>query len=164
MPCRTLHAPDSACVDLDQDGTRPACGPSARFAGRTRTNATAAPDAKHFVSVASRKREPDRSCDLHAGSIRNCGAGFFAMRTFPNVLPELRMEPGRSGGIRTPGPLVPNQMRYQAALHSDGCLPSGLAAAWKAANRRAMPQHGHQVRDDEARPRDRSPAVPQGRR
>ena len=26
---------------------------------------------------------------------------------------------GRSGGIRTPGPLVPNQMRYQAALHSD---------------------------------------------
>jgi len=27
-----------------------------------------------------------------------------------------------------------------------------------------MPQHGHQVRDDEVRPRDRSPAVPQGRR
>ena len=26
---------------------------------------------------------------------------------------------GRSGEIRTPGPLVPNQMRYQAALHSD---------------------------------------------
>ena len=30
---------------------------------------------------------------------------------------------GRSGGIRTPDPLVPNQMRYQAALHSD-ILPS----------------------------------------
>ena len=30
---------------------------------------------------------------------------------------------GRSGEIRTPGPLVPNQMRYQAALHSDSaCL------------------------------------------
>ena len=30
---------------------------------------------------------------------------------------------GRSGEIRTPGPLVPNQMRYQAALHSDcACL------------------------------------------
>ena len=29
------------------------------------------------------------------------------------------MRNGRSGGIRTPGPLVPNQMRYQAALHSD---------------------------------------------
>ena len=28
-------------------------------------------------------------------------------------------ENGRSGEIRTPGPLVPNQMRYQAALHSD---------------------------------------------
>ena len=27
---------------------------------------------------------------------------------------------GRSGGIRTPDPLVPNQMRYQTALHSDG--------------------------------------------
>ena len=26
---------------------------------------------------------------------------------------------GRSGEIRTPDPLVPNQMRYQAALHSD---------------------------------------------
>lgn len=26
---------------------------------------------------------------------------------------------GRSGEIRTPDPLVPNQMRYQAALHSE---------------------------------------------
>ena len=26
---------------------------------------------------------------------------------------------GRGGGIRTPGPLVPNQMRYQAALRPD---------------------------------------------
>lgn len=25
---------------------------------------------------------------------------------------------GRSGEIRTPDPLVPNQMRYQTALHS----------------------------------------------
>ncbi len=36
---------------------------------------------------------------------------------------------GRSGGIRTPDPLVPNQMRYQAALHSDcfqgRCRPRG---------------------------------------
>ena len=29
---------------------------------------------------------------------------------------------GRSGGIRTPDPLVPNQMRYQAALHSEYLL------------------------------------------
>ena len=29
------------------------------------------------------------------------------------------LKDGRSGGIRTPDPLVPNQMRYQAALHSD---------------------------------------------
>ena len=33
---------------------------------------------------------------------------------------------GRSGGIRTPGPLVPNQMRYQAALHSDVAVCMGL--------------------------------------
>ncbi len=33
-----------------------------------------------------------------------------------------RMRNGRSGGIRTPGPLVPNQMRYQAALHSDALV------------------------------------------
>lgn len=26
---------------------------------------------------------------------------------------------GRRGEIRTPDPLVPNQMRYQAALHAD---------------------------------------------
>ncbi|CAI2935451.1 protein of unknown function [Aminobacter niigataensis] len=26
---------------------------------------------------------------------------------------------GRSGEIRTPDPLVPNQMRYQTALHSE---------------------------------------------
>ena len=26
---------------------------------------------------------------------------------------------GRGGGIRTPDPLVPNQMRYQAALRPD---------------------------------------------
>ena len=32
---------------------------------------------------------------------------------------DLLIEIGRSGGIRTPDPLVPNQMRYQAALHSD---------------------------------------------
>lgn len=28
---------------------------------------------------------------------------------------------GRSRGIRTPDPLVPNQMRYQAALYSESC-------------------------------------------
>ena len=38
---------------------------------------------------------------------------------------EPRVEPrnsksGRGGGIRTPDPLVPNQMRYQAALRPDG--------------------------------------------
>ena len=27
---------------------------------------------------------------------------------------------GRGGGIRTPDPLVPNQMRYQTALRPDG--------------------------------------------
>lgn len=33
---------------------------------------------------------------------------------------------GRSGGIRTPDPLVPNQMRYQTALHSDEILRTVL--------------------------------------
>ena len=28
---------------------------------------------------------------------------------------------GRSGGIRTRDPLLPKQMRYQAALRSEGC-------------------------------------------
>ena len=43
-------------------------------------------------------------------------------------------ENGRSGEIRTPDPLVPNQMRYQTALHSVTCcagytLPQGIATA-----------------------------------
>ena len=38
---------------------------------------------------------------------------------------------GRSGEIRTPGPLVPNQMRYQAALHSDGVYLSLLKLFFK---------------------------------
>ena len=37
-------------------------------------------------------------------------------KTKPNKFSKLI---GRSGEIRTPDPLVPNQMRYQAALHSD---------------------------------------------
>ena len=35
---------------------------------------------------------------------------------------------GRSGEIRTPDPLFPKQMRYQAALHSD-CAISTLSSA-----------------------------------
>ena len=38
---------------------------------------------------------------------------------------------GRSGEIRTPGPLVPNQMRYQAALHSDDVFLSALKLFFK---------------------------------
>ena len=38
----------------------------------------------------------------------------------------IQMEIGRSGEIRTPGPLVPNQMRYQAALHSDEATITAL--------------------------------------
>jgi hypothetical protein len=44
-----------------------------------------------------------------------------------------KMGIGRSGEIRTPDPLVPNQMRYQTALHSD-CRPiSAVFAKGKAA-------------------------------
>ena len=42
------------------------------------------------------------------------------------------MRNGRSGGIRTPGPLVPNQMRYQAALHSDAAVFMSLTAVNQA--------------------------------
>ena len=41
------------------------------------------------------------------------------------------MKNGRSGEIRTPGPLVPNQMRYQAALHSDDAFLSLLSLFFK---------------------------------
>ncbi len=43
----------------------------------------------------------------------------------PFLQPKMRNENGRSGGIRTPDPLLPKQMRYQAALHSDACISRG---------------------------------------
>ena len=33
-----------------------------------------------------------------------------------------RIKSGRGGEIRTPDPLLPKQLRYQAALHPDSCL------------------------------------------
>jgi hypothetical protein len=43
-----------------------------------------------------------------------------ALRINPiGLFPKLTTEVGRGGGIRTPDPLVPNQMRYQTALRPD---------------------------------------------
>ncbi len=41
------------------------------------------------------------------------------------------MTDGRSGGIRTPDILVPNQARYQTALHSDAIRLSDRADGGK---------------------------------
>ena len=35
--------------------------------------------------------------------------------------PETWAKSGRGGEIRTPDPLLPKQLRYQAALHPDDC-------------------------------------------
>ena len=40
----------------------------------------------------------------------------------------MRFQIGRGGGIRTPDPLVPNQMRYQTALRPDFFQSIALAA------------------------------------
>ncbi len=40
---------------------------------------------------------------------------------------------GRSGEIRTPDPLLPKQVRYQAALRSDNCGPTMMPSATFAA-------------------------------
>ncbi len=42
---------------------------------------------------------------------------------------------GRSGEIRTPDPLLPKQVRYQAALRSADCenMPIATTASWPAA-------------------------------
>ena len=42
------------------------------------------------------------------------------IRVTESLVSILEGKNGRSGEIRTPDPLVPNQMRYQTALHSDG--------------------------------------------
>ena len=41
------------------------------------------------------------------------------------------MTDGRSGGIRTPDILVPNQARYQTALHSDAIRLADRVASEK---------------------------------
>jgi hypothetical protein len=50
-------------------------------------------------------------------------AGLFCLKqagvAFFGNLPEIDQVNGRSGGIRTRDPLLPKQMRYQAALRSD---------------------------------------------
>jgi hypothetical protein len=51
-----------------------------------------------------------------------CGASRGIRRDFSNEREDCSVrlqESGRGGGIRTPDPLVPNQMRYQAALRPD---------------------------------------------
>ncbi len=55
---------------------------------------------------------------------RNCPATIPLQSTDPlsNSSPQLLETIGRGGGIRTPDPLVPNQMRYQAALRPDAFL------------------------------------------
>ena len=58
------------------------------------------------------------------GRTRTCGHPLRRRMLYPAELrapkrPNVARKDGRSGGIRTPDPLVPNQMRYQAALHSD---------------------------------------------
>ena len=47
-----------------------------------------------------------------------CGTSHFKCGAINQTLPLFRIF-GPCGEIRTPGPLVPNQMRYQAALHTD---------------------------------------------
>ena len=39
---------------------------------------------------------------------------------------------GRGGGIRTPGPLLPKQMRYQAALRPDFLHPNATRGRYPA--------------------------------
>ena len=41
---------------------------------------------------------------------------------------------GRSEGIRTPDPLLPKQMRYQTALHSDNWLKNRTTTGFPASN------------------------------
>ena len=52
---------------------------------------------------------------------RQIATGFsrYQLQSFGRAKFSMIREDGRSGEIRTPDPLVPNQMRYQAALHSD---------------------------------------------
>ena len=59
-------------------------------------------------------------------------------------------EIGRSERIRTSDPLVPNEVRYQAALHSDGAA-SGAAGFIVAPRRRRKRDEGRRQRPPGAR-------------
>ena len=66
---------------------------------------------------------------------------------YPNEL-RAQKKYGRGGEIRTPDPLLPKQLRYQAALHPENCLLA-LHASCKARNHtpikndRQLNRHGN---------------------
>ena len=58
-----------------------------------------------------------------------------------------RIESGRGGEIRTPDPLLPKQLRYQAALHPDSCRKSLNSLSDKARNHTPRPLNRQWIRD-----------------
>ena len=54
------------------------------------------------------------------GRIRTCDAGIRSPALYPLSYGDPLESHGRGGGIRTPDPLLPKQVRYQAALRPVG--------------------------------------------
>ena len=61
------------------------------------------------------------------------------------LLDDLESLDGRGGGIRTPDPLLPKQMRYQTALRPDGAIVSRMQDFEANAARSLGPESGEDV-------------------
>jgi hypothetical protein len=87
-------------------------GHSDHVAGITRTKCPAN-RLDHFAGlVRCRRNMWCRDATVH-------GCGMYRLAEWQFY--QIQMN-GRGGEIRTPDPLFPKQMRYQAALRPDGCL------------------------------------------
>ena len=85
-------------------------------------------------------RPPETTLNMHGapGRIRTCYPRLRRPMLYPNELraPIIIYRCGRSRGIWTPDPLVPNQMRYQAALCSENLnFYGGQRQNWTADTR-----------------------------
>ena len=86
---------------------------------------TAHGDAKENVKFVGEIKKPQSLAvkefeDGVPGRIRTCDAGIRSPALYPLSYGDPLESHGRGGGIRTPDPLLPKQVRYQAALRPVG--------------------------------------------
>ena len=133
-PCTWLAARMAGCiaVSLESVGSASAtagrnqpapsrlCSAPARKAESCGPRMSAACTVRMMAGrVGAARSAMPRPHSIYAAS-RWCSRRRLARSRCEKRRQDQRSKSGRGGGIRTPDPLVPNQMRYQAALRPDG--------------------------------------------